>query len=152
MRRALHPDHAVVIGGSLTGLLAALTLTTSFANEMILDQDEPLSHRSHQAMPHTPQPHTLLNQGFQILTDLSPAIGWDFKRIGALCGGMTNASCLTVSGQRLARFRSGLSVLLASRSVIEPCVRQRGSALPKVRLLTGGQAQDLLVSPDRQLP
>ncbi|MFC7484698.1 FAD-binding protein [Luedemannella flava] len=71
---AQRTGHAVVIGASMAGLLAARVLTETFARVTVVDRDalpdEPLPRR---AVPQSRHAHGLLARGREILEDFFPA-------------------------------------------------------------------------------
>ncbi|WP_027482014.1 FAD-dependent oxidoreductase [Deinococcus pimensis] len=143
-------NHAVVIGASIAGLLAARVLSEHYARVTIVERDvigEDDLHR--RGVPQGRQPHALLSRGMRILEDLHPGLGDDLRREGALTGDMTGASRLSAGGEYLAAYESGLPLLYASRVLIERCLRRRTLALPNVTLLGGVAVRAFTTTPDR---
>ncbi len=64
-------DRAVVIGGSIAGLLAARVLADYFTEVIVVERDRlPPEPTSRQGVPQSNQPHILLTKGYRILLDL----------------------------------------------------------------------------------
>jgi hypothetical protein len=84
-------EHAVVIGGSIAGLLSARVLADYFERVTILERDHieprPAIHKS------TPQGnhlHTVLMGGLQVLSDLYPGFTQELQSMGAVQVRMTH--------------------------------------------------------------
>ena len=64
-------ERAVVIGGSMAGLMAARVLADHFENVIVLERDHIEDHPSvHKSIAHGNQLHALLAGGCQALTRL----------------------------------------------------------------------------------
>jgi 2-polyprenyl-6-methoxyphenol hydroxylase-like FAD-dependent oxidoreductase len=135
---------AVVIGGSLAGLLAARALSERCAEVTVLERDvlarEPAERRG---TPQARHQHTLMPRGLLILEALFPGLQDELIGQGALAVDLAaDVACLTRSGWT-RRFRSGLIALTCSRDLLEWVVRERVRGLPAVRLLCGRAASGL---------
>ena len=70
-------DRAVVIGGSIAGLLAARVLADYFTEVIVVERDRlPREPESRKGVPQSTQPHILLTKGYRILSEL---LGNDFR-------------------------------------------------------------------------
>lgn len=70
-------DRAVVIGGSIAGLLAARVLADYFKEVIVVERERlPKEPQSRQGVPQSTQPHILLTKGYRILLEL---FGDNFK-------------------------------------------------------------------------
>ena len=77
--------NAVVIGGSIAGMLAARVLADRFESVTIVETDQlPLQPEVRKGVAQSPQPHVLLTRGYRILEELFPGIGSDLSAAGAL--------------------------------------------------------------------
>lgn len=64
-------ERAIVIGGSIAGLLAARILADYFAEVIIVERDKlPQLPQPRQGVPQSLQPHILLTKGYRILIEL----------------------------------------------------------------------------------
>jgi 2-polyprenyl-6-methoxyphenol hydroxylase-like FAD-dependent oxidoreductase len=137
-------DHAVVIGGSLGGLLAARVLSETVAHVTVVDRDvmpvEPIHRRG---VPQSRHTHGLLAKGFEIFEQLFPGLGADLTSRGALISDLQQDVIWYNDDYRLKRAQTGLTVLLVSRPTLEAYVRSRVQALPNVTLLAGTEATGL---------
>ncbi|MGB6296294.1 MAG: hypothetical protein WBF90_08920 [Rivularia sp. (in: cyanobacteria)] len=78
-------DKAVVIGGSIAGLLTARVLAESFESVTIIESDKlPLQPDKRKGVPQSVQPHVLFTKGYRILEELFPGIGNDLSAACAL--------------------------------------------------------------------
>jgi 2-polyprenyl-6-methoxyphenol hydroxylase-like FAD-dependent oxidoreductase len=77
-------DHAVVIGGSIAGLITARALADYFNRITVLERDEiedrPTIHKS---IPQGNHLHGLLQGGQQVLSSLYPGFADDLRKLGA---------------------------------------------------------------------
>ncbi len=125
-----------MVGASIAGLLAARVLADTYDHVTLVERDDlegdPGTRRG---VPHARQPHALLSRGLSVMQQLYPDVLADFRHAGALTGDMTDASRLALGRDRLTRYKSGLTILFASRALIEQCLRRRTLALPNVTLL-----------------
>jgi 2-polyprenyl-6-methoxyphenol hydroxylase-like FAD-dependent oxidoreductase len=143
-------QHAIVIGASIAGLLAARVLADHFAQVTLLERDQlPDGPGTRKGVPQGTQPHALLLRGKQNLEGLFPGLQDELLRAGALMGDMTGNGRIASGSTYLARYDSGLPLLYASRPLIERVVRGRTLALPNVRVQQGVAVQGLLTTPDR---
>lgn len=78
-------DKAVVIGGSIAGLLTARVLAESFESVTIIESDKlPVEPDKRRGVAQSVQPHVLFTKGYRILEELFPGIGDDLSAAGAL--------------------------------------------------------------------
>ncbi|MBD6620166.1 monooxygenase [Komarekiella sp. 'clone 1'] len=77
--------HAIIIGGSIAGLLSARVLAEFFSKVTIIDSDElydePIPRKG---VAQSVQPHVLLVKGYKIIEELFPGIGEELQLNGAL--------------------------------------------------------------------
>ncbi len=143
-RLAPSKRRAVVIGGSLAGLLAARVLAARFDEVMILDRDElPQENRHRKATPHTQHAHGLLARGLQVIEALLPGITDEWVAQGGTLGDLHSACAFYAGGLRFAQAPSGIRAMAVGRAVIEGSVRRRVLALPWVRACTGVDVRGL---------
>lgn len=76
---------AIIIGGSISGNLAASVLAKYFDSVLIIDKDElPKQPKIRLGVPQSTQPHTLLAKGYRLLEQLLSGIGIELETNGAL--------------------------------------------------------------------
>ena len=141
-------EHAVVIGGSMAGLLAARALTEAFERVTVLDRDAlPAGIEGRRAVPQGRHAHALLPHGQACLEALLPGFGAELIAAGAPSCESLAETRLVIGGHRLARASTGVHSLLASRPFIEGHVRRRVRALPGVDVIGRCDALGLVASP-----
>jgi 2-polyprenyl-6-methoxyphenol hydroxylase-like FAD-dependent oxidoreductase len=143
-------EHAVVIGASMGGLLAARALADVFPLVTVLERDSfPDADIPRKGVPQGHHAHGLLSRGRCVIEDFFP--GWTEGVIEA--GGIRVDVVRDVAwfghGVALKQVPSDLEGLLASRPVFEGHVRRRLLALPGVRAIQNCAVQGLVASEDR---
>jgi 2-polyprenyl-6-methoxyphenol hydroxylase-like FAD-dependent oxidoreductase len=125
--------HAIVIGGSMSGLLAARVLTDYFERVTIVERDHfPANGEQRRGVPQGRHTHGLLASGRRILDELFPGISETLIAAGALDGDVVKDSRWFFEGGCLSKEPSDLRGLLVSRPVLEGTVRERVLALPNI--------------------
>jgi 2-polyprenyl-6-methoxyphenol hydroxylase-like FAD-dependent oxidoreductase len=138
---------AVIIGGSMAGLLAARVLAETFAHVMVLDRDElPDAAVARKGVPQARHAHALLGRGLVALEGLFPGIGQELQERGAQRG---HGRFYSGGGYHRINPR-GAGGLFVSRPCLEHVVRERVRQLPQVTFLQGCAVEGLLASDDRQ--
>ncbi len=144
-------DRAVVLGGSIVGLLAARVLSEHYAQVTVVERDRLPTHAEHRrGVPHDRHFHGLLPHGQQLIEGLLPGITAALISDGALAGDILAHVRWYLRGRMLRQTDTGLTMLSASRPLIEAAVRDRVRPLPNVRLHDGHQVTGLCASPDRR--
>ena len=146
-----HTGHAVVVGASMGGLLAARALCDFFDSVTVVERDvlgDGLVAR--RGVPQGRHAHGLLARGREVLEDFFPGLTDELVGLGADPIDL-QAGFRWINGGRLLRQEaSGLLGLGISRLLLEARVRARVLALPSVRLLDGCDATGLVATPDRR--
>lgn len=126
--------HAVVLGASMAGLLAARVLAETCPDVTVLDRDElDCGVVARRGAPQGRHVHALLARGQRVLEELFAGLTEELVALGAPVGDMLGDARLLFGGHRLARARTGLNVLSVSRPLLEDRVRARIRALGNVR-------------------
>ncbi len=150
MSRAQSRDHAIVIGASMGGLLAARALAAHFTRVTVLDRDAlPAEAANRRGVPQGEHAHGLLARGRVIIEDFFPGITDELVARGAMRGEVAGDVLWHSAGGFLADAREGLVGILLSRPLLESRVRERLAALPNVTLLERCEVVALLASKDR---
>ncbi len=133
----------------MAGLLAARALSDHFAQVTIVERDLLAAvPEGRTGVPQARHFHTLLVQGYHLLTELFPGLDRELQAAGALpVDPMLDVAWFTPAGWGV-RFPSDLRTLSCTRNLLEWGVRQRLRALPNVRFLEGYTAEGLSRSPD----
>jgi 2-polyprenyl-6-methoxyphenol hydroxylase-like FAD-dependent oxidoreductase len=143
--------HAVVIGGSMAGLLAARVLSERFERVTIVEKDHfPATAENRKGVPQGRHVHGLLTGGFHAMQSLFPGLEAELLQAGAPAGDLTGSFRWHQFGRYKARFESGLGGITISRPLLEATLRARVLALPNVEVREGARVHGLLSTPDRR--
>ncbi|MEZ5292411.1 MAG: hypothetical protein R2745_15120 [Vicinamibacterales bacterium] len=141
--------HAIVLGGSLAGLLAARVLTDHFGTVTLVERDVLPSDPSHRrGVPQGQHTHGLLASGSRTLEHLFPGFLEAMIGAGALPCDIVRDIRWFFEGAALAGPASGVDGLMASRPFLEAGIRRRTVALPNLRVRDDAQAVGLVGTKD----
>jgi 2-polyprenyl-6-methoxyphenol hydroxylase-like FAD-dependent oxidoreductase len=133
--------HAIVIGASMGGLLAARALADHYDEVTVLERDTlPQAHEPRKGVPQGRHAHGLLSRGREILDQLFPGLSEEMVAQGAVCGDLVDKVLWFNHGVYLLNAPSALLGLLISRPMLEDGVRRRLLQLANVRLLEHSDA------------
>jgi 2-polyprenyl-6-methoxyphenol hydroxylase-like FAD-dependent oxidoreductase len=128
-------SHAVVLGGSLAGLLAARILADHFDKVTILERDTYLETTDvRKGIPQANHVHGLLLRGRQVLEDLFPGLQDEMIAAGAPLVDMANDIPWYTRAGWGVRFSSEMKVLAFTRPLLDLHVRRRLAENPKVEI------------------
>jgi 2-polyprenyl-6-methoxyphenol hydroxylase-like FAD-dependent oxidoreductase len=148
---------ALILGGSIAGMIAARVLADCADEVWIIEpdllEDAPAIRRG---APHSSQAHTLLGKGRTVIEQLLPGIVRQMVREGGqLINSGPGSTQWFLDGRPKIPVRGG-SVVSVSRPFLEWHIRRRVLALPNVALVkgtatglttTGGRVDGALVRP-----
>lgn len=141
--------HAVVVGGSMAGLLAAQVLSEQYDRVTVVDRDDlPQQPVDRRAVPQGRHAHSLLPHGQDCLEELLPGFGEELGAAGAVPTKRIEEMRLVVGGHEIMRLATGTHSLYASRPLIETHIRQRVRATANVEVRDRCEAAGLTASPD----
>jgi 2-polyprenyl-6-methoxyphenol hydroxylase-like FAD-dependent oxidoreductase len=151
-------QQAVVVGGSIAGLLTARVLSEHFDEVTVLERDDvedrPVLHKS---VPQGHHLHGLLQGGLHVLSALYPSFADDLRLLGAtritigrdIVWHLPDGKAYTPSGSVRAPYECGLEGYCASRALIEFAIRRRTAAITNVRVEYGSAVRELVCHEDR---
>lgn len=143
-------NHAVVIGGSMAGMLAARVLAERFERVTIVERDRyPEGAENRRGVPQGRHTHGLLASGREIIERLFPGISESLLESGAVACDVCRDGYWFQQGGPLARVASGLDGFVASRPLIEAAVRERVRRLENVRVVEDCAVEGLLTGEGR---
>ncbi|WP_237179303.1 FAD-dependent oxidoreductase [Paenibacillus sp. MMS18-CY102] len=129
---------AIVIGGSIAGLLAARALSDSFHEVIIVEADaSPDGPTPRNKVPQSHHSHILLERGQEILEGLFPGIIEEMIQNGSVVTDFTNDLEWFHFGQWKKRFQSGIRMVQQTRPFIEHHVRKRVEGLSNISSTAG---------------
>ena len=142
--------HAVVIGASIAGLLAARALSEVFSLVTVFDRDvlpdEPGIRRG---APQGRQAHALLARGADALDQLFPGFVAEMIASGAVAGDPQRDFRWYLDGYLLCPAASGLTNIALTRPLIESLIRARTAALDGVRIVGSSVVGGLVLGEGR---
>ena len=151
MRQELD-DHAVVLGASIAGLLAARVLTEAYRKVTVIDRDAMPEIGAHRrSVPQGRHLHGLHPRGRAVLEELFPGFAARAVQAGAQEGDLLGHCRWLLSGYRLRQAEIGLPGLIASRPFLEGQVRARVRALPGVTLMERADIVGLTTTTGRRV-
>lgn len=140
--------HAIVMGGSMAGLMTARVLSELFEQVTILEKDAIRDvETARKGVPQGRQLHALLKRGELILAELFPGIVSSLQEKGAIYVDFGTDLAWYHFGAWKSRTAPGLTSLSVPRPVLEAEVRRRVLALPNVSLRQEVSVRALLRAP-----
>jgi len=143
---------AIVIGGSIAGMLAARVLADSFENVIIIETDKLPAHASiRKGVAQSVQPHVLFTKGYRILEELFPGIGRSLSDAGAISIDWAKEFHYFTKGKWSASNPddSDIVSVTCSRPLIEWAIRQKLSNFSNVQFLEQHRVTGLLSNPNQ---
>ena len=139
--------HAIVLGASMAGLLAARVLSDHFECVTLIERDRlPDGPDNRKGVPQGRHTHGLLAKGQSILSQLFPDLVPALIESGAVTGELAaDAKWYHFGGYKI-RFHSGLFGVTMSRAFLEYHVRQRVLALKNIRLIQDCDVKGLIAT------
>jgi 2-polyprenyl-6-methoxyphenol hydroxylase-like FAD-dependent oxidoreductase len=150
-------QHAVVLGASMGGMLAARVLADFYQTVTVVERDVlPDDPTNRRGVPQGRHVHALLRRGGQIIDELFPGILNELAAAGApvLDDGDLSKIWMSVGGHQLIRVgtvrdQQAMTMYVPSRPFLECHVRRRLRAVPNVTILSGLDAAEMTSSADR---
>ncbi|MEO8609448.1 MAG: FAD-dependent monooxygenase [Chloroflexota bacterium] len=132
-----NPSNAIIIGGSIAGLLAARVLSDHFDHITVIERDRlPDEGAYRSGVPQARHLHTLLIRGQRIMDNLFPGFTNDLVEAGAPAAVWGRDNRFYTSGGWTQVFDSGLISNVCSRAELEWLVRRRVYAISTIQFLT----------------
>jgi 2-polyprenyl-6-methoxyphenol hydroxylase-like FAD-dependent oxidoreductase len=145
-------DHAVVLGASMAGLLAARVLSDAYERVTLVERDAlPTRPERRRGVPQGRHAHVLVPRGIQILDELFPGLLDDLVAGGVPVIRDLGELRFSPAGHRLCltgRSTQPLSCQ-ASRPLLEDRVRTRVQSLPTVEILDRREVVGLVTTTAR---
>lgn len=128
--------HAIVIGGSIAGLLAARVLADYVERVTLIERDHlPNSPHPRRGTPQAGHVHVLLAKGLEIIEALFPGIGNELAASGATQVDWGRESRTFGFNGWLPAYDHGPRTFLCSRDLLEFHIRARTLANPNIHTL-----------------
>jgi 2-polyprenyl-6-methoxyphenol hydroxylase-like FAD-dependent oxidoreductase len=145
-------EQAIVIGGSIAGLMTARVLSDFFDQVTVIERDDieerPVIHKS---VPQGNHFHGLLQGGHQILCSFFPGFAEELQIHGAIrlrmdgdvAWYLPDGKAYNFTGSLREPYPLGFEAHSASRGLFEFLIRRRTLALPNVRFEAGLAVREL---------
>jgi 2-polyprenyl-6-methoxyphenol hydroxylase-like FAD-dependent oxidoreductase len=146
---AANRQHAIVMGGSLGGLLTARVLSKHFDTVTIVEKDR--VERTPETRPGQPQTqhlHGLLAKGLKIMTDYFPDLPAALVANGASINDFATSMRWHLYGGYRAQFKIGFPSTTMSRGLLEHLIRERVLGIANLKLLDRTIVRSLQTTPD----
>lgn len=151
MNKPTKTGHAIVIGGSIAGMLTARVLTNHFAQVTVIERDVlPQTPDFRKGAPHARHAHGLLVRGQQIMENYFPGLTAELKDQGAIFANMGTDLSLHIGGMAVQPFDSELEFVACSRPLLEYTIQQRLRAMAQIRFREGYDVHGICTDADRQ--
>jgi 2-polyprenyl-6-methoxyphenol hydroxylase-like FAD-dependent oxidoreductase len=146
MAQQLAGNTAIVIGGSIAGMLSARVLADYFAQVIIVERDDLTeTGKPRKGIPHAQHAHALLAGGFQAVEGLFPGIAQHLVTQGAVRG----HGRFFCGGGYHARPAGGTGGLFVSRPLLEAEIRARVQSIANVTIRDRSDVRALASNPER---
>lgn len=146
---ATRQESAIVVGGSIGGLLAARVLAEHYARVTVVERDVlPEGPAPRRGVPQGRHAHGLLARGREALEELFPGLTDELMARGVPARDLQSGFRWVNGGHLLHPAPSGLIGLGVSRPLLESAVRARVRALPHVTFLETTDATGLAATAD----
>jgi 2-polyprenyl-6-methoxyphenol hydroxylase-like FAD-dependent oxidoreductase len=145
--------HAIVIGGSIAGMMGARVLADYFDQVTICERDPVTdSPALHKSVPQGNHIHTLLQGGQQVLSSLYPGFIDELGRMGAVDCRMgidlafyfPEGKAYNLTGSVREPRELGLVAHSQSRGLLEHVIRRFTMATPNIKFATGVTVRSLV--------
>jgi 2-polyprenyl-6-methoxyphenol hydroxylase-like FAD-dependent oxidoreductase len=141
--------HAVVIGASVAGLLAASALAESFSRVTVYDADAlPDEARSRPGVPQGRQAHVLQARGSSALDELLPGLVAELVAAGAAPADQQLDVHWYLDDHLLFPAASGLTGIAVTRPLLERMVRDRVAKVPGVQIVDSTVVDGIILDRD----
>lgn len=143
--------HAVVIGGSMAGLLAARVLADHFEQVTVVERDHfPEEPTPRKGVPQARHIHILLVRGQRILSRFFPNLEEEMAAAGAAPVNWSLDAAMLLATGWSPRYESDLVSYVCSRDLLDWLIRCRLAQNQRVHFLLGRQVSGLLSTANGQ--
>src|SRR5262249_44782455 len=127
---------AIVLGASMSGVLAARVLSNHFDRVIIVERDAlPGAPEPRKGVPQAAHAHGLLASGYRVMDVYFPGMMDELDAAGAPRGDVVGTVLWFQYGRWKLRHHSGLRGIAVSRPCLETAIRRRVATLPNVTFL-----------------
>ncbi len=138
-------QHAIVIGSSMSGLLAARVLSDFYEKVTLIERDKLESEAEYRrGVPQAHHAHGLLAGGTKVLEELLPEVSKDLFAAGALPSDLLGDARWFFEGGSLRQSVTETIGILVSRPLLESTVRKHVCAIDGINVLDNCTVHGLL--------
>jgi len=143
-------SHALVVGSSVAGMLAAWVLSQHFDRVTIVERDQlPDEAAYRNGVPQARHLHLLLARGHQALSQLFPNFAGDLKALGVSTIDIGSDAAFRTAGGWTKRTRSGIITNPVSRITVDYYLRQQLKTRGNIDFLPQTEVRNYILSEDR---
>lgn len=143
--------HALVIGASMAGLLAARVLSDYFEQVTVIERDQlPQTAQARKGVPQGKHTHLFLNKGVEIVEELFPDLYPALEADGAVPIDAINDFHWFHYGVWKLQFAGPMRIYGQSRPLLESHVRRRVAARPNVRIFDSSEVLEFVGNADNR--
>ncbi|MFL6199288.1 MAG: FAD-dependent oxidoreductase [Thermoanaerobaculia bacterium] len=136
---------ALVIGGSIGGMVAARVLTDHFDEVVLVERDYlPAGSENRPGVPHARHLHFLMKRGQMIIEDLFPGVRADLLAAGCCVADQGKDIQYLYPYGMAPRDEMGIELLTFTRPLLESTVRKHLLADPRISILEGHEVCGLV--------
>lgn len=141
---------AIVIGGSIAGMVAARVLADHFDQVLIVERDDlPAGQEHRPGAPQARHLHFILKRGLMVIDELFPGVKPDLLEAGCLLVDQGRDVQILYPYGWSPRVPTGFEVFTFSRPLFEATLRRHLLANPKIALLDGHEVCGLAADEER---
>ena len=143
---------AVVVGGSITGLLAARVLSDHFEEVILIEKDSYVEDgKIRNGVPQANHVHILLVKGREILQDFFPELEKELVKKGANKIDFLNDSRYRLPSGWAPKFNSGLITFTCTRILLENTIRHQIQKISKIKIEKGKQITSFVLEESNEI-
>lgn len=157
MPENLRQNQAIVIGGSIAGLLTARVLADYYSQVIVLEKEHlPIEPNPRKGVPQSVQPHTLLVKGYRLLNELFPGIERKLHQKGAIfIDWVREFYYYNEFGWNCSAWRndippSELISVTCSRPLLEWAIREKVKEIPQIKIFLQHKVIGLIFDSERE--
>ena len=137
---------AIVIGGSIAGLLTARVLSDYFEEVILIEKDSYMEKgKVRNGTPQANHIHILLVKGREILQDFFPELERDLLKKGANKIDFLNDIRYRLPSGWAPKFNSGIITFTCTRTLLENTIRYQIQKISKIKIEQGKQITSLVL-------
>ena len=145
-------DKAVVIGGSIAGLLTARVLSEYFQEVIIIEKDKYENDKSiRKGTPQANHIHILLVKGKEILLNFFPDLEKELVKKGANKIDFLNDSRYRLPSGWAPKFNSGIITFTCTRTLLENTIRNQILKISKIKIQEGKEITSFVLKKSNKI-